>query len=61
MIQTENLCKAYNDLLVVNELNLKVENDIYGFLGPNGAGKTTTIMMLLGLVLNPVENFSPWK
>ncbi|MDD3714159.1 MAG: ATP-binding cassette domain-containing protein, partial [Atribacterota bacterium] len=44
MIQTENLCKAYNDLLVVNELNLKVEkNDIYGFLGPNGAGKTTTI------------------
>ena len=51
MIQTENLCKAYNDLLVVNELNLKVEkNDIYGFLGPNGAGKTTTIMMLLGLV-----------
>jgi len=51
MIQTENLCKTYNDLMVVKDLNLKVEkNDIYGFLGPNGAGKTTTIMMLLGLI-----------
>lgn len=50
IIETHGLTKRYRDLIAVNDLNLKVEQqEIFGFLGPNGAGKTTTILMLLGL------------
>jgi len=51
MIRTENLCKDFDGVRAVRNLNLKVEEgEIYGFLGPNGAGKTTTILMLLGIL-----------
>ncbi|GAP21972.1 ATP-binding cassette domain-containing protein [Leptolinea tardivitalis] len=51
VIQTTGLCKKYNDILRVKDLDLAVPvGSVYGFLGPNGAGKTTTIKMLLGLV-----------
>jgi len=51
MIRTENLCKDFDEVKAVRNLNLKVEEgEIYGFLGPNGAGKTTTILMLLGIL-----------
>jgi len=50
VIQTERLCKNFDEFEAVKNVTLHVEpNEIYGFLGPNGAGKTTTIMMLLGL------------
>ena len=49
-IETRNLCKSFNGLQAVQDLNLNIpEGSIYGFLGPNGAGKTTTIKMLTGL------------
>jgi ABC-2 type transport system ATP-binding protein len=51
MIQTDNLTKAYNELVAVDKLNLSVEEgDVYGFIGPNGAGKTTTLRMLATLL-----------
>lgn len=51
IIQTMNLQRAFQQHVVVNQLNLCVSaGSIYGFLGPNGAGKTTTIRMLLGLI-----------
>ncbi|WP_066504181.1 ABC transporter ATP-binding protein [Abyssisolibacter fermentans] len=51
IIETNNLTKAYKDMVAVNNVNLKIrEGLIYGFLGPNGAGKSTTIGMLLGLI-----------
>ena len=51
IINTENLCKNYNGIEALKNLDLKVRrNSIYGFLGPNGAGKTTTIKLLLGLI-----------
>ncbi len=51
VVQTTGLTKVYNDLKVVDNLNLAIrEGRIYGFLGPNGAGKSTTIGMLLGLI-----------
>jgi len=50
MIEAENLTKLYGDLKAVDNLNLKTENEIFGFLGPNGAGKTTTIKMMTGLL-----------
>ncbi|MBI2868483.1 MAG: ABC transporter ATP-binding protein [Chloroflexi bacterium] len=49
-IETRDLTKAYDEVTVVDRLNMQVrENEIFGLLGPNGAGKTTTILMLLGL------------
>ncbi len=50
IVETKNLCKYYNGVKAVDNLNLRInQGEIYGFLGPNGAGKTTTILMLLGL------------
>jgi ABC-2 type transport system ATP-binding protein len=49
-IETHDLTKKYDDVTVVDHLNLQVkENEVFGLLGPNGAGKTTTILMMLGL------------
>ena len=51
VIETVNLTKMYDQMAVVNNLNLSVgEGEVFGFLGPNGAGKTTTMKMLLGLI-----------
>ncbi|MFC1908490.1 ABC transporter ATP-binding protein [Chloroflexota bacterium] len=50
IVEAIQLTKAYEDVKVVDRLDLKIdEGQIFGFLGPNGAGKTTTILMLLGL------------
>ena len=49
-----NLSKKYNDIIVVDNINLNIgKGEIYGMLGPNGAGKTTLIKELvheLGIV-----------
>lgn len=51
VITTRGLSKAYDDILALDSLDLKVRrNSIFGFLGPNGAGKTTTMKLLLGLI-----------
>ena len=51
MIRTQNLTKAYGDLMAVANLNLTIEQgDIFGFIGPNGAGKTTTMRILVTLL-----------
>ncbi len=50
VLEAKQLSKAYNETVVVDNLDLKIEEgEIFGFLGPNGAGKTTTILMFLGL------------
>ena len=50
VIVTQNLTKYYDNLCVVDSLNLRVaQGMVYGLLGRNGAGKTTTIKMLLGM------------
>lgn len=51
VIETNDLCKQYGNVLRVSHLDLSVpQGCIYGFLGPNGAGKSTTLKLLLGLV-----------
>lgn len=51
VIILENLVKEFNDIPVVDGLNLKIhKGEIFGFLGPNGAGKSTTINMIMGLL-----------
>ncbi len=51
MIELINFTKRYNDLLAVDQLNLKIEaGEMFGFIGPNGAGKSTTIRFLATLL-----------
>ena len=50
MIEAIGLTKRFGDLLAVNNLDLVIEKELFGFLGTNGAGKTTTIKMMTGLI-----------
>ena len=50
-VETSQLCRQFDDLRAVDNLDLRVERGtLYGFLGRNGAGKSTTIKMLTGLL-----------
>jgi ABC-2 type transport system ATP-binding protein len=47
MILVENLTKAYDDKVAINNLSFEIKKgEIVGFLGPNGAGKSTTMKVL---------------
>jgi ABC-2 type transport system ATP-binding protein len=51
IIDVYDLCKSFNNKLVVDKVSLHVKKgEVFGFLGPNGSGKTTTIRMLCGLL-----------
>ena len=47
-----NLNKKYakKGKYVLKNINLELENGIYGLIGPNGSGKTTLIHLILGLI-----------
>ncbi len=50
-IETKNLSKAYQQNLVLKDLNIKIKKgEVYGFIGRNGAGKTTTINLILSMI-----------
>ncbi len=50
-IEALSLTTAFDDLVAVNSLDLKVRTGTrFGLLGPNGAGKTTAVRMLSGLM-----------
>lgn len=49
MLEIKNLNKKYGDLTVLQNINLTLENGIYGLLAPNGAGKTTFMKILATL------------
>ena len=49
-IQTKNLIKTYDNINVVNDVNIKVQKrEVFALLSPDGAGKTTTFYMIVGL------------
>jgi ABC-2 type transport system ATP-binding protein len=51
-INTEDLTKAFGNLVAVNGISFHVsQGEVFGLLGPNGAGKTTTIKMLCTLLI----------
>lgn len=45
-----NLNKSFGNKKVTNNLNVKLENGVYGLLGPNGAGKTTLMKQITALL-----------
>lgn len=51
VIQIKDVCKAFDQRQVLNNISLSVEEgEIFGLLGSSGAGKTTLIKMLIGLL-----------
>ena len=66
MINLENVTKLYKTVVGVNEINIQLDEGIYGLLGPNGSGKTTLINLILGQLkptLGKVLLFgqNPWR
>ena len=50
LIEVKNLSKKFNDNLIFDHLNFKLENSkIYGLIGPNGCGKSTLSKILAGI------------
>ncbi len=48
-IRLENLSKAFEQLMAVDNVNMKIEQgELYSFLGPSGCGKTTLLRMIAG-------------
>ena len=51
LLRVEDLAVAYGDLLVLKQLNLRVNvGEVVGVLGANGAGKTTLLQSISGLL-----------
>lgn len=50
-LRGKGLTKEYNDIKVVDNVDIEVKRgEIVGLLGPNGAGKTTTFYMIVGMI-----------
>lgn len=49
IIEIRNVSKSFNDLKIIDDLNLCIKkNEFVTLLGPSGCGKTTTLKMLAG-------------
>lgn len=49
MLTVENLNKSFRRKEVLKNINLCLDNKIYGLLGPNGSGKTTLLRCITGV------------
>lgn len=46
-IEAENICKSYNDNILIRNFNyIVLKNDRIGIIGPNGCGKSTLVNIL---------------
>jgi zinc transport system ATP-binding protein len=71
IIEVQNLCFSYEDHLILENINLKVEKgDFLALIGPNGGGKTTLARCILGFLTptkgkiflwgEEIRNFKNW-
>ncbi len=54
MLSINHVTKKYRNFTAVEDLNLDLQQGLYGLLAPNGAGKTTLIKMITTLLF-PTE------
>jgi len=53
ILKAKNLSKSYNEISVLNNINLEIKNNqITTIVGPSGAGKTT-LLQILGTLNKP--------
>lgn len=50
MLSIKNVSKKYGKFVALEDVNLDLEQGVYGLLAPNGAGKTTLINMITTLL-----------
>lgn len=50
MLIVKNVSKYYGNFCALKNINLELNNGVFGLLAPNGAGKTTLIKMLSTLI-----------
>jgi len=50
MIEVKELCKSFEDRIILDNISFMVSNEIYGLLGPNGSGKSTIMKILTGIL-----------
>lgn len=49
MFTVRNLNKSFGGKKILREIQLELDNRVYGLIGPNGAGKTTLMRCLAGV------------
>ncbi len=54
MIEIENLQVGYDEKIVIDGLNLRIDRGFTAILGPNGSGKTTLLRSISG-ILKPLS------
>ncbi|WP_039229142.1 ATP-binding cassette domain-containing protein, partial [Clostridium haemolyticum] len=50
VLKLENVTKSYGSNVILDNINLELENGIYGLLGANGVGKTTLFKVISGFL-----------
>ena len=51
LVEFKNVCKSYDDKIILDNINFKIDNGkIVGLLGKNGVGKTTIIKLINDLI-----------
>ena len=47
-MKIKNICKSYNDKIILNNINLEFNQGLNLLIGPNGSGKTTLLEIISG-------------
>ncbi len=59
-LEIEHISFSYDDMQVLDNVNLSLQTGIYGLLGPNGSGKTT-LMKIIAEILHQDEGHVLWE